>query len=244
MKDWRYENGMGPPTSANPNEDQGPKLEDFLGCCYPSSPPDETNKVYCQNQQEDHQNNYEINVNLAPSFNSTNESDIELARHHSDNNTTSSYPSPLLVHSYNTTHYNDNPPQALIPNNAMYAKSWLGAQTLPFGAADDHHHHEKSSSSPTSEPNGCNFQSLSLTMSPSSSSQNGCGGFAVPAMVQVAADSRKRAVGKSQQAKEPVPRKSIDTFGQRTSQFRGVTRYYTKSISILLFAFIFPFYFF
>ena len=25
-------------------------------------------------------------------------------------------------------------------------------------------------------------------------------------------------------AREPVPRKSIDTFGQRTSQYRGVTR--------------------
>ncbi|GFP90586.1 ap2-like ethylene-responsive transcription factor ail1 [Phtheirospermum japonicum] len=40
------------------------------------------------------------------------------------------------------------------------------------------------------------------------------------------ADLRKRAAAaKSGEAKEPVPRKSIDTFGQRTSQFRGVTRH-------------------
>ncbi|XP_057977309.1 AP2-like ethylene-responsive transcription factor AIL1 [Malania oleifera] len=38
------------------------------------------------------------------------------------------------------------------------------------------------------------------------------------------ADSRKRPVGKSL-AREPVPRKSLDTFGQRTSQYRGVTRH-------------------
>nr|DAD27128.1 TPA_asm: hypothetical protein HUJ06_028596 [Nelumbo nucifera] len=35
-------------------------------------------------------------------------------------------------------------------------------------------------------------------------------------------DNRKRQVGKAVN-REPVPRKSIDTFGQRTSQYRGVT---------------------
>lgn len=208
------------------NEDQGPKLEDFLGCCYSSSPADDETKVYCQNQPDHH--NHEtisinkINVNLAPSFN-TNNGDIE-ARDHRNNNHTNT--SPPLIHSY--THYNENP-QTLIPNNAIY-KSWLG-QTPPF-AVD--HHRQKSSSSPISETNGCNFQSLSLTMSPSSS-QN-CGGGAIPAALQVATtDSRKRAVGKFQQTKEPVPRKSIDTFGQRTSQFRGVTRYYSNDLTYMVF---------
>ena len=35
--------------------------------------------------------------------------------------------------------------------------------------------------------------------------------------------TRKGSMAKSL-AREPVPRKSIDTFGQRTSQYRGVTR--------------------
>lgn len=37
-------------------------------------------------------------------------------------------------------------------------------------------------------------------------------------------DGRKRAMAKGGAGKEPAARKSIDTFGQRTSQFRGVTR--------------------
>ncbi|KAF3452046.1 hypothetical protein FNV43_RR08142 [Rhamnella rubrinervis] len=217
-EDWRYENGMEATNNGTniQNEDQGPKLEDFLGCCYSSSPTDDETKVYCQNQQDHHNHETvsinEINVNLAPSFNTAN-GDIEARDHHHDNNHANT--SPPIIHSY--THYNENP-QNLIPNNAIY-KSWLG-QTLPFVA--DHHHHQKPSS-PISETNSCNFQSLSLTMSPSSS-QNG-GGSAIPAVLQVAAESRKRPVGKSQPAKELVPRKSIDTFGQRTSQFRGVTRH-------------------
>ncbi|XP_034692550.1 AP2-like ethylene-responsive transcription factor AIL1 [Vitis riparia] len=39
------------------------------------------------------------------------------------------------------------------------------------------------------------------------------------------AESRKRQVGGKALTREPVPRKSIDTFGQRTSQYRGVTRH-------------------
>ncbi|XP_010537617.1 PREDICTED: AP2-like ethylene-responsive transcription factor AIL1 isoform X2 [Tarenaya hassleriana] len=37
-------------------------------------------------------------------------------------------------------------------------------------------------------------------------------------------DSRKRSIGKSP-VKESIPRKSSDSFGQRTSQYRGVTRH-------------------
>jgi AP2-like factor (ANT lineage) len=37
-------------------------------------------------------------------------------------------------------------------------------------------------------------------------------------------DAKKRGAAKLGQ-KQPVHRKSIDTFGQRTSQYRGVTRY-------------------
>lgn len=180
--DWRYENAMG---ASNPNED-GPKLEDFLGCCYSNSPPDHR-----------HQNNVvsDINVNIAPSFNANGEIDA------GENDLTNS---SHLLQPYD--HYNETP-QTLIPSNGMY-KSWLG-QTL------------YSEGNGNGNGNGCSFQSLSLTMSPSSSAQNGLDAIS-PAQLT---DTRKRPAVSKTLAREPVPRKSIDTFGQRTSQFRGVTRY-------------------
>ncbi|KAJ1401053.1 DNA-binding domain superfamily [Sesbania bispinosa] len=192
-EEWRYDNAIG---GGNSNE-EGPKLEDFLGC-YSNSPLAET-KVFCQGSQHDqNQNNIsKINVNVAPSFCTNTE--IETGEN-------LTHPSPLL-HSFHA--YSDNP-HALIPNNTMY-KSWL-AQT------------QFSDGKPSAEANGCNFQSLSLTMSPSV--QNGVGAISP---VPVNEDTRKRSLAKSH-AREPVPRKSIDTFGQRTSQYRGVTREYTNGL--------------
>lgn len=189
--DWRFENSMG---AANPNE-EGPKLEDFLGCCYSSSPPDET-KVYCQTPEDHDQNNVsKINVNIAPtpSFNPNGE--IEPGDHQNLSNSSS------LLHPYQ---YNENP-QTLLTGNGMY-KSWLGQTLFSDGKS-------------FAEANGCSFQSLSLTMNPTTA-QNGLDAIS-PLQVT---DSRKRPVAKTL-AREPVPRKSIDTFGQRTSQYRGVTRY-------------------
>ncbi|XP_008796976.2 AP2-like ethylene-responsive transcription factor CRL5 [Phoenix dactylifera] len=72
------------------------------------------------------------------------------------------------------------------------------------------------------------LQSLSLSMSPGS--QSSCV-TAPPHLSPAAANdymaldgSKKRGTGKGGQ-KQPVHRKSIDTFGQRTSQYRGVTRH-------------------
>ncbi|KAL2346506.1 hypothetical protein Fmac_000506 [Flemingia macrophylla] len=69
---------------------------------------------------------------------------------------------------------------------------------------------------------GCGeLQSLSLSMSPGS--QSSC--VTAPSGADsVAVDVKKRGHGKMGQ-KQPVHRKSIDTFGQRTSQYRGVTRH-------------------
>lgn len=72
------------------------------------------------------------------------------------------------------------------------------------------------------------LHSLSLSMSPGS--QSSC--VTVPQHLScvggsdcMALDSsKKRIAGKGLQ-KQPVHRKSIDTFGQRTSQYRGVTRH-------------------
>ena len=72
------------------------------------------------------------------------------------------------------------------------------------------------------------LQSLTLSMSPGS--QSSC----VTAPRQISPTeteclaletTKKRGSGKISQTKQPaVHRKSIDTFGQRTSQYRGVTR--------------------
>ncbi|KAL5755590.1 hypothetical protein ACOSQ2_020336 [Xanthoceras sorbifolium] len=288
-QDWRpyHENGVvvvgggGGATS----EQEGPKLEDFLGCCYSDSP--------SQTPQED-QNHHQtpscprmINVNIAPSlFNSNNGDHLETT---TTTTTTTSHENhlqnhsspPLLIQSH--LHYNNNetPPQTLIPTaenhfqpsdhpnhhiqthhhqNGMYHhhvvpfegvssassvsgfKSWL--RQTPFSSTtstttttttSSEHHQENNNNYTTSTGF---HQSLSLTMSPSSSEQqNVVGSFGAisssssPLMqpqngVVVVDHNRKRssAVGKSL-AREPVPRKSIDTFGQRTSQYRGVTRH-------------------
>ncbi|GKV00811.1 hypothetical protein SLEP1_g13435 [Rubroshorea leprosula] len=186
----------------NGGTNDAPKLEDFLGCCYSNSP----------NDQDHHQNQpnivcSRINVNVPPSFNSN----VEMEPGEN-------FPNPsLIIQSYD---YGE-PPQTLIAgpdhNQNMYLgydqsassvsgfRSWL--RQTPF-----------SGEKPADERNDGRFQSLSLTMS--QSSQNG---MAVAAPLQ-GDDTRKRSVGKSQ-TKDPVPRKSIDTFGQRTSQYRGVTRH-------------------
>ncbi|KAF2323941.1 hypothetical protein GH714_004172 [Hevea brasiliensis] len=71
------------------------------------------------------------------------------------------------------------------------------------------------------------LQSLSLSMSPGS--QSSC--VTAPRQISptgneciMAMETKKRGSAKVGQ-KQPVHRKSIDTFGQRTSQYRGVTRH-------------------
>lgn len=69
------------------------------------------------------------------------------------------------------------------------------------------------------------LQSLSLSMSPSSQSSCVTSSHRTsPAVIDsVAMETKKRGPEKVDQ-KQIVHRKSIDTFGQRTSQYRGVTR--------------------
>ncbi|KAL3505034.1 hypothetical protein ACH5RR_034875 [Cinchona calisaya] len=75
---------------------------------------------------------------------------------------------------------------------------------------------------------GCGeLQSLSLSMSPGS--QSSCvtaprAHISTTEAECLAIETKKRSCGKVAQ-KQPVHRKSIDTFGQRTSQYRGVTRH-------------------
>ncbi|KAG6551470.1 hypothetical protein Mapa_006893 [Marchantia paleacea] len=68
-------------------------------------------------------------------------------------------------------------------------------------------------------------QSLSLSMSPGSQSSNTLVGAQPPNVTaETSPETRKRGAGRAG-SKEASPRKSIDTFGQRTSVFRGVTRH-------------------
>ncbi|XP_019425552.1 PREDICTED: AP2-like ethylene-responsive transcription factor AIL1 [Lupinus angustifolius] len=195
-QEWRYDNGIGGGNSS----EEGPKLEDFLGC-YSNSTIAET-KVFCQQnttQHDQNQNNIsKINETMASTFSTNNNTEIETE----ENNLTNQSSMVQSFHAYN------NNPHALITNNSMY-KSWLSQTQFS----------DTKQPSSVEAKNGCNFQSLNLTMSPTV--QNKVGAISP---LQVNDDSRKRSIVKTQ-VREPVPRKSIDTFGQRTSQYRGVTRH-------------------
>ncbi|XVF86895.1 hypothetical protein PTKIN_Ptkin18bG0077500 [Pterospermum kingtungense] len=216
-EDWRYENSIG---GGRANE-EGPKFEDFLGCCYSNSPSEES-QAYCETQEDQNQNSVPtgINVNVAPTYNRnmeagenfTNPSVLIQTYQYIEN------PQSLLAGDHNLQHCGPNPSHD--QNNGMYHvafegatsvsgfKSWLRQTPVSGGQG-----------SGDQASNNRNFQTLSLTMSPSS--QN----VLAPVATLEEVDSRKRRpVGKTL-AREPVPRKSIDTFGQRTSQYRGVTRH-------------------
>ncbi|CAN6449087.1 unnamed protein product [Victoria cruziana] len=109
-------------------------------------------------------------------------------------------------------------------------KSWLRNQPAPMDTKNS-----CSSSSVTANTasaatgNLPNMQTLSLSMSTGSQSSS-------PAPVRTASgggggaessssENRQRGLDSQTGAIEPVPRKSIDTFGQRTSIYRGVTRH-------------------
>ncbi|KAG6402577.1 hypothetical protein SASPL_134774 [Salvia splendens] len=69
-------------------------------------------------------------------------------------------------------------------------------------------------------------QSLSLSMSPGSQSSCITASLHLSETTESAAmETKKRGAQKLGQQKQTVHRKSIDTFGQRTSQYRGVTRH-------------------
>ncbi|KAD4888301.1 hypothetical protein R6Q59_034640 [Mikania micrantha] len=79
---------------------------------------------------------------------------------------------------------------------------------------------------------GVGLQSLRLSMSPGCSQSSSCVTVSQQQMTPainvtepVVMDTKKRGSVKVNQHKQIVHRKSLDTFGQRTSQYRGVTRH-------------------
>nr|GLL48191.1 AP2-like ethylene-responsive transcription factor ANT [Ipomoea trifida] len=108
---------------------------------------------------------------------------------------------------------------AQMPGNEL--KNWASVELFGQQAP------EQQQIATTTTALGCNeLQPLSLSMSPGS--QSSCVTAArqiSPTDLEcVAMDCKKRASGKVA-PKQPTHRKSLDTFGQRTSQYRGVTRH-------------------
>ncbi|GMH03807.1 hypothetical protein Nepgr_005646 [Nepenthes gracilis] len=207
-EEWGYENSI--------NGNEGPKLENFLGC-YSTSPSNDS-KVFCQDK---------INVNSPPNFSSSNNGESLLQN---DDKLLTTYPSYHETHqqqsniiSNGSTEHHQNfgqnaahsSPICPVPFDGATSvsgfKSWL--RQNPFS---EDHKGSLSGNSNGGLVNRRNFEALSLTMS------HGESGIVLPLE---GTESRKRAAGKTLNGREPVPRKSIDTFGQRTSQYRGVTRH-------------------
>ncbi|KAL6000098.1 hypothetical protein ACLOJK_034776 [Asimina triloba] len=208
-EEWRYDqHSMAAAAEAGTNHDAGgPKLEDFLGGYAHSAAEDHHSDTTSSHASFNHRANYYqnssspagINVNAPP----TNATQIQLFHH-----------------------YNDG--QAMIPTSLYHVpidgagatsiagfKSWLRQGQFPA---------DKSTLPPSDVDKCSSFQSLTLSMSPSSSQPGDAAGGGLACMVRsplVADGHRKRPVAKSL-SRDPVPRKSIDTFGQRTSQYRGI----------------------
>nr|XP_010939919.1 AP2-like ethylene-responsive transcription factor AIL1 isoform X2 [Elaeis guineensis] len=225
--DWRYGSTMATASTSSNQEGEGPKLEDFLG-------------GYSENADEENQShhpvsNYHdmyyqssdgpgINVNMPPSF-SPDETRAEEDIHNS-------YHFPQAFHQPNHS-FQEIPtlkPQLLVPNpnpnptpfpNSMY-NGGLDGSTSISGIKSWLRQNQYVPEKQLAEPSECNIQCLTLSMSPGMHSVSS---EMVPVSSSPAAAVRPKCPNTKSAAREPVPRKSIETFGQRTSQYRGVTRH-------------------
>ncbi|KAI3991149.1 hypothetical protein MKX01_022370, partial [Papaver californicum] len=236
--DWTYENNtMSTSTTTEGDEAAGPKLEDFLGSYSNST---DQNNSHDQNQQTYTDNGCKINMNIPPptsTFMSTTTSHDN--NHHQqegdidDNNIKNPYLNYNFQYHYNlnsnTTmyHHHHHHSQVLFENatSILGFKTWLRqGGTIPFP-------NENKSNLLLVDPINTHNpihqnSSLSLSMNPVSSSEASnplCAQFQQQQQQQQSTSSRKRStVGKTGGVvREPVLRKSLDTFGKRISQYRG-----------------------
>ncbi|KAI3888335.1 hypothetical protein MKX03_003087 [Papaver bracteatum] len=242
---WTYENNTMSTTSTTTEGDEagGPKLEDFLGS-YSNSTDNQTNDVYNyqqqqhdQNQQTYSDNGCRINMNIPPPTSTFMSTTASNDNHHQqggdvDDNITNPYLNYNVQQHYNinpnsntTTMYHHH--QVPLENATSISgfKNWL-RQGAPF----PNDNKSLIIVDPINIHNPMHQNSsLSLSMNPVSSSEanNPNGNALCVQQQQQPASTRKRStVGKNGGVvREPVPRKSLDTFGQRTSQYRGVTRH-------------------
>ncbi|ONK76054.1 uncharacterized protein A4U43_C03F23390 [Asparagus officinalis] len=181
-------------------QSQSPKLEDFLGC---SGPNIGAHHQYGGNDRET--TTTATSASASTMYYSQNQEALDLLQ------TQQQYFHPLQ-HMYHHHH------QELGGEDDGFSssiKNWASVGGMGYG----------------------DLHSLSLSMSPGSQSSyvaatqhsvasdhSGVAAVAAEAMPLDVVVAKKRGNGKGGQ-KQPVHRKSIDTFGQRTSQFRGVTRH-------------------
>ncbi|XP_010936940.1 AP2-like ethylene-responsive transcription factor ANT isoform X2 [Elaeis guineensis] len=221
--DWRYGGAIvTAPTSSN-QEGKGPKLEDFLG-------------GYSENASEENQGHQPIsnfhdmyyqssggpgiNVNMPPSFSPVErgaKEDTQISYH---------FLQPCHQSNHSFQEIPTLKPQFLDPTpnpgpNSLY-NGGIDGSTSISGIKSWLRQNQYVPGKQLAEPSECNFQSLTLSMSPVM--QSGSSEMVPISSSVAAADGTKYPNAKST-TREPIPRKSIETFGQRTSQYRGVTRH-------------------
>ncbi|CAN6721799.1 unnamed protein product [Malus baccata var. baccata] len=206
----RSQTGMMPNTS--------PKLEDFLGGAAHD---------YVSEEREA----------MALSLDSYYNAEAEQQQNHHIPLHSSSYYSGIPIQGIYQTQleeeHSKNTQMTQIPEDLKTC--WVSRQYSAHPALEHHHMNNVTmvddsggSGSINGGMNRGDLQSLTLSMSPGS--QSSC--VTAPRQISptqtecavAVTDTKKRGCGKLGQ-KQPVHRKSIDTFGQRTSQFRGVTRH-------------------
>ncbi|CAN6465603.1 unnamed protein product [Victoria cruziana] len=241
----RYKNAM---ATSSTTEREGPKLEDFLGTAaalagqYPSSqsnshtnPPPSFDIYY---QDAPHHQPPRINMNIPPSYLHCHLSGEAHEDAPNVQNEVSTVPSFAFHHGHQESDYCtqlQNPNIYQVPLEEATPMESCGRVAGISGLKS----WLRQNPSPSEKPPGCepdhkenqqqqimgDFQSLTLSMSPGSQSGVPSSLPQSASAVCLAAGNRKRGPNKSQSSRDPVPRKSIDTFGQRTSQYRGVTRH-------------------
>ncbi|KAH9303329.1 hypothetical protein KI387_014912, partial [Taxus chinensis] len=206
------------------NDDrEGPKLEDFLGGASLGGHYSDTNSIY--------RNSQTFNEKIMNGFDLTG-TELQTSKKTTQN------PNPIqtssISYDQNSTEYVFQDCSLQLPHNSRtnnmarmpMIKTWL--RTQPCSDNNNKINTTVAATKDQCVGNLTNIQSLSLSMSPGSQSSSP---LALPAPPQnvngeaSSSESKKHSLEKSGAIVEAAPRKSIDTFGQRTSIYRGVTRH-------------------
>ncbi|KAK8642646.1 hypothetical protein V6N13_011983 [Hibiscus sabdariffa] len=219
-----------------------PKLEDFLGGAtmephqYGSQqretmPLSLDSMYYHQNSSQEHNRQHSLDLLQEPFREQEQEFAVQTHPYFSELACQGMYQSPLEEETKDTQLADCDSHIPQMGEEAMpYFRNWVARhysihtsveQQMTSSMVDD------GAASGSVGSMGCgDLQSLSLSMSPGS--QSSC--VTAPRQISpttaecVAMETKKRGPGKVGQ-KQTVHRKSIDTFGQRTFQYRGVTRH-------------------
>ncbi|MCL7035320.1 hypothetical protein MKW94_023094 [Papaver nudicaule] len=220
---WTYEkNTMSASTKTEYYETAGPKLEDFSGSYSNSN--DQINGVYNYHQNQQQQSNNEnggnIKINISPptsTFMGTTSTESHQQEREIDDSLTTQYLNYNFQQQYNLNSYpNTTYHQVPIENATSISgfKIWLRQTGTQFPndnksliLADPINTHNP-------KQNSSLFQSMSTVSTQASTPSSN----ALCVQQQQSTSCRKRD-------REPVLRKSLDTFCQRTSQYRGVSRH-------------------